>query len=95
MDLFHRFNKFKLLNYSTKTNPELIKKLYYDLRNCPEVGGFSLSSGDLISRNKQQNAADAVSKWNPFADVPSFSQVTEDHLFGAEFDKIRQEGEKK
>lgn len=61
-------------------------------RNCPEVGGFSLSSGDLISRNKQQYTVDAVSKWNPFADCPSFSQVTEDHLFGAEFDKIRQEG---
>lgn len=30
-------------------------------------------------------------KWNPFEDPP-FDAMTEDLMFGAEFDKIRQEG---
>lgn len=30
-----------------------------------------------------------VAAWNPFEDVQPFSQLTEDHIFGAEFDKIR------
>lgn len=31
-----------------------------------------------------------VKTWNPFED--SFTQISEDHLFGQEFDKIRQQG---
>lgn len=31
-----------------------------------------------------------VKTWNPFED--SFTQMAEDHLFGQEFDKIRQQG---
>lgn len=27
--------------------------------------------------------------WNPFEDPAPFNQLTEDHLFGAEFDKIK------
>ncbi|XP_015590213.1 BMP-2-inducible protein kinase isoform X2 [Cephus cinctus] len=30
-----------------------------------------------------------VAAWNPFEDTQPFSQLTEDHIFGAEFDKIR------
>ncbi|XP_062535752.1 AP2-associated protein kinase 1 isoform X2 [Armigeres subalbatus] len=30
--------------------------------------------------------------WNPFGDPTPFSQMTEDHIFGEEFDKIRQQG---
>lgn len=30
-----------------------------------------------------------VSTWNPFEDTQPFNQLTEDHIFGAEFDKIR------
>lgn len=30
-----------------------------------------------------------VGAWNPFEDVQPFNQLTEDHIFGAEFDKIR------
>lgn len=30
-----------------------------------------------------------VAVWNPFEDPKPFCQLTEDHLFGAEFDKIR------
>lgn len=31
-----------------------------------------------------------VANWNPFEEATPFSQLTEDHIFGAEFDKIRQ-----
>lgn len=30
-----------------------------------------------------------VRAWNPFNDMTPFSQMSEDHIFGAEFDKIR------
>uniref|UniRef100_A0A0C9R9B2 AAK1_0 protein n=2 Tax=Fopius arisanus TaxID=64838 RepID=A0A0C9R9B2_9HYME len=30
-----------------------------------------------------------VAAWNPFEDTQPFNQLTEDHIFGAEFDKIR------
>lgn len=33
-----------------------------------------------------------VAKWNPFEDPTPFSQMTEDHIFEAEFDAIRQRG---
>lgn len=57
--------------------------------------GHSASSGDLISGNYKKDAADALSTWNPFEDTTPFSQAVteEEDLFGAEFDKIRQEGE--
>uniref|UniRef100_A0A2M3ZHI5 Putative catalytic domain of cyclin g-associated kinase-like protein n=1 Tax=Anopheles braziliensis TaxID=58242 RepID=A0A2M3ZHI5_9DIPT len=32
------------------------------------------------------------SNWNPFGDPTPFAQMTEDHIFGEEFDKIRQQG---
>lgn len=66
-------------------------------RNLPGVvGGHSLSSGDLLSAQFKKDPSEMVSKWNPFsADKSPFeSHVTEeDQMFGAEFDKIRQEGE--
>nr|XP_045620395.1 uncharacterized protein LOC123771725 isoform X2 [Procambarus clarkii] len=34
-------------------------------------------------------AAAEVRTWNPFNDTTPFSQMSEDHIFGAEFDKIR------
>lgn len=33
-----------------------------------------------------------VEAWNPFEEEQPFSQMTEDHIFEAEFDKIRQRG---
>lgn len=33
-----------------------------------------------------------LGKWNPFEDPTPFSQMTEDHIFDAEFDAIRQRG---
>lgn len=49
----------------------------------------------MISGNYKREATEAVARWNPFEDTTPFSQVVteEEDLFGAEFDKIRQEGE--
>lgn len=50
-----------------------------------------INQGELSSISGAENrslSAD-VAAWNPFEDVQPFSQLTEDHIFGAEFDKIR------
>lgn len=48
------------------------------------------------SSNPQLNPSTTVvsqqQPWNPFGDPTPFSQMTEDHIFGEEFDKIRQLG---
>lgn len=52
--------------------------------------GSSASTTDLshpIGPDTRSLSAD-VADWNPFEDPP-FSQMSEDHIFGAEFDKIR------
>lgn len=38
-----------------------------------------------------ETIAARVDTWNPFEEQP-FGQMTEDHIFEAEFDKIRQRG---
>lgn len=52
--------------------------------------GVSASSANvnhpIVSDNRSLSAD--VADWNPFEEPP-FSQMTEDHIFGAEFDKIR------
>lgn len=52
--------------------------------------GSSASSTDVshsVGPDTRSLSAD-VADWNPFEE-PSFGQMTEDHIFGAEFDKIR------
>lgn len=52
---------------------------------------FPMYQGELSSAAGAESrclSAD-VAAWNPFEDVQPFSQLTEDHIFGAEFDKIR------
>lgn len=44
--------------------------------------------------NHYKEPSEAVSKWNPFEDTFTYEPTMEEDLFGAEFDKIRQEGEK-
>jgi hypothetical protein len=49
----------------------------------------------LISSNYKKDTTEAILQWNPFEDS-NFSQAVvaeEEDLFGAEFDKIRHEGE--
>lgn len=52
--------------------------------------GCSASTSD-VSRvpcpDNRSLSAD-IGDWNPFGEAP-FNQLTEDHIFGAEFDKIR------
>lgn len=63
----------------------------------------SLDAGDVASRYSHSASTSPRSspllavrpqstnttRWNPFEDSANFSQLTEDHLFGQEFDKIR------
>ncbi|KAF5280987.1 hypothetical protein FQA39_LY05192 [Lamprigera yunnana] len=52
--------------------------------------GCSASSMDIshaVTTDNRSLSAD-IADWNPFEEPP-FSQMTEDHIFGAEFDKIR------
>jgi len=52
----------------------------------------SVSSSELSKDTSAGNMSVTkdISTWNPFEDPTPFSQMTEDHIFGAEFDKIRE-----
>ncbi|GAB6028558.1 hypothetical protein CHUAL_002699 [Chamberlinius hualienensis] len=47
-----------------------------------------LSEGQQ-QQQQQQSSAKPANDWNPFEDTVSFGKMTEDHIFGQEFDKIR------
>lgn len=52
----------------------------------------SISNSEIASLDAEvTKRAPSKGKWNPFEDPP-FSQMTEDHIFDAEFDAIRQRG---
>ncbi|XP_015121833.1 AP2-associated protein kinase 1 isoform X2 [Diachasma alloeum] len=55
------------------------------------VIGTSASHGELsgVSGVEGRSLSADVAAWNPFEDTQPFNQLTEDHIFGAEFDKIR------
>lgn len=55
---------------------------------------FRGSNDVIVNEQKPQVKAlrGEVAKWNPFEDPTPFSQMTEDHIFDAEFDAIRQRG---
>lgn len=61
----------------------------------PTLLSTSMSNSEL---SKVSGGVDAgslrktITKWNPFEDPTPFSQMTEDHIFDAEFDAIRQRG---
>ena len=44
------------------------------------------------SQPTQENVNKKLSGWNPFEDTVSFGAVTEDFIFGAEFDRMRTVG---
>lgn len=54
----------------------------------PLTSSHSEVNGGVIGSTAQ--VTKEVKTWNPFED--SFTQMAEDHLFGQEFDKIRQQG---
>ncbi|CAG2061195.1 unnamed protein product, partial [Timema podura] len=53
--------------------------------------GVSVSQGELsnMAVSASLSLSADVADWNPFEDATPFNQLTEDHIFGAEFDKIR------
>ncbi len=55
----------------------------------------SISNSEIAKTFDDPDAmkrAPSKGKWNPFEDPTPFSQMTEDHIFDAEFDAIRQRG---
>lgn len=49
-----------------------------------------LTSTMILSGVDGRSLSADVASWNPFEEATPFAQLTEDHIFGAEFDKIRQ-----
>lgn len=69
--------------------------------NQPNVATRPIQFSSSISNSEIANTLDdtdvakrtpSKGKWNPFEDPTPFSQMTEDHIFDAEFDAIRQRG---
>ncbi len=55
-----------------------------------QVSGESFGQADAMTAAADGAAlVGHVAVWNPFDDSSPFNQLNEDHLFGAEFDKIR------
>lgn len=52
----------------------------------------SMSNSELAKTFESDAVTPGKGKWNPFEDPTPFSQMTEDHIFDAEFDAIRQRG---
>lgn len=54
---------------------------------------LSISSAELptakIKISNRQSNNNEVLKWNPFEDPTPFNQMTEDHIYEAEFDTLR------
>ncbi|XP_058804331.1 uncharacterized protein LOC131671713 isoform X2 [Phymastichus coffea] len=75
---------------SVKPRPENTSPLEVPMDIKPGIGA-SASHGELssISGTENRSLSVDVAAWNPFEDAQPFSQLTEDHIFGAEFDKIR------
>ncbi|XP_011335247.1 AP2-associated protein kinase 1 isoform X2 [Ooceraea biroi] len=71
----------------TTTPPELPS----DIRPCIATSASHVRVGELSSLmgSEGRSMSADVAAWNPFEDVQPFNQLTEDHIFGAEFDKIR------
>uniref|UniRef100_A0A182Q3K3 Protein kinase domain-containing protein n=1 Tax=Anopheles farauti TaxID=69004 RepID=A0A182Q3K3_9DIPT len=51
----------------------------------------SASSNPQLQQRSVSSTGGAAN-WNPFGDPTPFAQMTEDHIFGEEFDKIREQG---
>lgn len=56
---------------------------------APSLSNTELTNAGITTMKTIRNE---VAKWNPFEDPTPFSQMTEDHIFDAEFDAIRQRG---
>ncbi|KOX72212.1 AP2-associated protein kinase 1 [Melipona quadrifasciata] len=61
------------------------------VRSCLGSSASHVRIGELssVTATEGRSLSADVAAWNPFEDVQPFNQLTEDHIFGAEFDKIR------
>lgn len=69
---------------SAASNPGI-----YASSNTGAAAGANSQSSNELARQTMDKRVEA---WNPFEEEQPFSQMTEDHIFEAEFDKIRQRG---
>ncbi|XP_043683367.1 BMP-2-inducible protein kinase isoform X1 [Vespula pensylvanica] len=62
-----------------------------DTKPCIGTSASHVRIGELSSLigSEGRSLNTEMAAWNPFEDVQPFGQLTEDHIFGAEFDKIR------
>ncbi|KAK2582001.1 hypothetical protein KPH14_002434 [Odynerus spinipes] len=62
-----------------------------DTKPCIGTSASHVRVGELSSLigSEGRSLSTDMAAWNPFEDVQPFGQLTEDHIFGAEFDKIR------
>ncbi|KAI4487969.1 hypothetical protein M0802_011673 [Mischocyttarus mexicanus] len=69
------------------TSPEVTT----DTKPCIGTSASHVRVGELSSLigSEGKSLHSEMAAWNPFEDVQPFGQLTEDHIFGAEFDKIR------
>lgn len=58
----------------------------------PSQLSASMSSSELANKHEEPAVRRGLGKWNPFEDPTPFSQMTEDHIFDAEFESIRHRG---
>ncbi|KAK0096963.1 hypothetical protein PV326_003765 [Microctonus aethiopoides] len=74
--------------HSGDVTPPEIKS---DVRSCIGTSASHVRIGELssVSGTEGRSLSADVATWNPFEDTQPFHQLTEDHIFGAEFDKIR------
>lgn len=77
----------------TQTNSVRPNQLASSMSNS-ELCKSGLLSGSVGggSTDIEPSVRKGIGKWNPFEDPTPFSQMTEDHIFDAEFDAIRQRG---
>ena len=73
---------YYLRTYADETN-QFLKSFVPPAAKEESDHGREMSSADGAS------LVGHVAVWNPFDDSAPFCQLSEDHLFGAEFDKIR------
>ncbi|XP_076766823.1 numb-associated kinase isoform X2 [Xylocopa sonorina] len=69
------------------TTPEV----FTDVKSYLGSSASHVRIGELssVTATEARSLSADVAAWNPFEDVQPFNQLTEDHIFGAEFDKIR------
>ncbi|KAK9881410.1 hypothetical protein WA026_016300 [Henosepilachna vigintioctopunctata] len=73
----------------SENSPDQIED-YSSNSKAPMGSSISTSNvSNLLSCADNRSLSADVADWNPFKEDSTFTEITEDHLFGAEFDKIR------